>query len=70
MTTPDDPKRASLLRATADDLRRESSESKQPAAILYRISDLYAADESTSPEEIYRNVQYIFEVKDRGGINR
>ncbi|PSP99347.1 hypothetical protein BRC94_07325 [Halobacteriales archaeon QS_5_70_17] len=70
MTTADDSDRAALLRATADDLRGESSESKQLAALLYRVSDLYDPDEETTPEEIYRNVQYILEVKERGGIDR
>lgn len=69
-TTDDDPNHAALLRATADDLRGETSESKQLAALLYRVSDLYDPDEETTPEEIYRNVRYILQVKEHGGIDR
>jgi hypothetical protein len=75
MTTSDgrfepDPERTRLLRAVADDVRGESSESQQLAAVLYRVSDLYDADEETTPEEIYRNVRFILDVKERGGLNR
>jgi 2,4-dienoyl-CoA reductase-like NADH-dependent reductase (Old Yellow Enzyme family) len=70
MTTDSDPGRATLLREIADDVRAESSESRQLSAVLYRISDLYDPDEETTPEEIYRNVRYIFDVKERGGIDR
>ena len=65
-----DVERAETLREIGDDIRGDSSESKLVAAILYRISDLYDPDEETTPEEIYRNVQYILEVKERGGIDR
>ena len=41
-----------FIRAVAEDLRGESSESKQLSALLYRVSDLYDPDEDTSPEEI------------------
>ena len=70
MTVEEDIERAMLLRDVADDLRGESSESKQLSAILYRVSDLYDPDEETSPEEIYRTVRYILSVKERGGIDR
>jgi hypothetical protein len=75
MTTSDerfepDAERTRLLRAVADDVRGESSESQQLAAVLYRVSDLYDADEETTPEEIYRNVRFILDVKERGGLNR
>lgn len=63
-----DPERARLLRETADDIRGESSESEQIAAMLYRVSDLYASDEETTPEEIYRNMGNILEIKARGGL--
>lgn len=62
-----DPERVGRLRTIADDLRGESSESRQLAAILYRISDLYDEDERTDPVEIYKNVEAIFEIKARGG---
>lgn len=65
-----DPDRVTLLRETADDLRGESSESKQLAAILYRVSDLYDESEETSPEEIYIAVRNVLNVKERGGLGR
>lgn len=64
------PDRVTLLRETADDLRGESSESKQLAAILYRVSDLYDESEETDPEEIYIAVRNILNVKERGGLGR
>ncbi|ESP89085.1 hypothetical protein [Candidatus Halobonum tyrrellensis] len=65
-----DDERRELLRAVADDVRGESSESRQVAAILYRVSDLYDPGEDTSPEEIYLNVRNIVNVKERGGLRR
>ena len=59
-----------FLRAIAEDVRGESSESKQLSAILYRVSDLYDPDEDTSPEEIYLNVRRIMQIKERGGLRR
>lgn len=70
MTVEKDHERTRLLREVADDVRAESSESKQIAAILYRVSDLYDPEEETSPEEIYLNVRYILNVKEQGGIDR
>ncbi len=63
-----DPERAAMIRAIADDVRGESSESEQLAAILYRVSDLYDPDEATTPEAIHRNVRNILEIKARGGL--
>lgn len=65
-----DPKRVRLLRETAEDLRGESSESEQLAAILYRVSDLYDGSEETSPQEIYIAVRNILNVKESGGLGR
>ena len=65
-----DPERVRHLRAIADDVRGEDSESRQLAAILYRVSDLYDEREDTSPAEIYRNVKTILEVKERGTMER
>jgi len=65
-----DPERVAVLRATADDLRGDSSESKQLANVLYRISDLYDDSEETSPEEIYLAVRNILNVKESGGLER
>ena len=62
-----DPDRAALLREVAEDVRGETAESEQVAAMLYRVSDLYDSDEETTPAEIYRNLRTILEVKERGG---
>jgi hypothetical protein len=67
---PADPERVATLREIADDVRGETGESRQLAAILYRVSDLYDPDEATSPVEIYRNVEHIMEIKAQGGIDR
>lgn len=64
------PERVRLLRETADDLRGESSESEQLAAILYRVSDLYDEREETDPQEIYIAVRNILNVKESGGLGR
>ena len=63
-----DPDRAATLRDIADDVRGDSSESEQVAAILYRVSDLYDPDEETTPEAIHRNVRNILEITARGGL--
>ena len=65
-----DPERVAQLRAVADNIRGDTSESKQLANILYRTSDLYDPDEETTPEEIIRNVTFILEVTERGGLDR
>ncbi|WP_226481957.1 hypothetical protein [Natrinema amylolyticum] len=65
-----DPERVERLREIADDVRGDTSESKQLANILYRTSDLYDEGEDTSPEEIVRNVKFILEVTERGGLDR
>jgi len=62
-----DPERAALLREVGEDIRGETSESEQVAAMLYRVSDLYDPDEETTPAEIYRNLRTILKVKERGG---
>jgi len=59
-----DPERVETLRAIADDIRADSSESKMVAAILYRISDLYDPEEETSPRDIYLNMREIIRTKE------
>lgn len=59
-----------LLREVAEDVRGDSSESEQLAAILYRVSDLYDEEEDTDSQDVYRNVKTIFEIKDRGTLAR
>lgn len=65
-----DTETSAFLRTIAEDVRGESEESEQVAAILYRISDLYDQDENTTPEAIYRNMRNILRIKERGGIDR
>lgn len=67
---PDDERRRRVLRTIAEEVRADSSESRQLSAILYRVSDLYDSDEDTSPEEIYLNVRNIVQVKAQGGLDR
>ena len=66
----DDADTRAFIRSVAEDVRGDSSESKQLSAILYRVSDLYDPDEDTSPEEIYLNVRRIMQIKERGGLKR
>ncbi|MFD1645356.1 hypothetical protein [Haloarchaeobius litoreus] len=65
-----DPETVAVLREVAEEIRGESSESEQLANILYRTSDIYDPDEETTPEDVVRNVKFILEVKERGGLGR
>ncbi|WP_256300231.1 hypothetical protein [Haloarchaeobius salinus] len=65
-----DPETVAFLREVAEEIRADSSESEQLANILYRTSDIYDADEETTPEDVVRNVKFILEVKERGGLGR
>jgi hypothetical protein len=65
-----DPERAVFLREIAEEIRGESSESEHVAAILYRVSDLYDPEEETSPEDIYVSVRNVFNIKERGTLER
>lgn len=65
-----DPETVAFLREVAEEIRADSSESEQLANILYRTSDVYDADEETTPEDVVRNVKFILEVKERGGLGR
>jgi alkanesulfonate monooxygenase SsuD/methylene tetrahydromethanopterin reductase-like flavin-dependent oxidoreductase (luciferase family) len=67
---PADDEVREFLRDVAEDVRGDSSESKQLSAVLYRVSDLYDAGEETSPEEIYLNVRHIMRIKSEGGLRR
>ncbi|ELZ40537.1 hypothetical protein [Halorubrum tebenquichense] len=66
----DDEAVRAFLREVAEDVRGDSSESKQLSAVLYRVSDLYDEAEETSPEEIYLNVRHIMRIKAEGGLRR
>jgi hypothetical protein len=65
-----DPETVALLRDVAEEIRADSSESEQLANILYRTSDIYDPDEETTPEDVVKNVKFILEVKERGGLGR
>jgi len=62
--------RAALLRAVAEEIRGESGESEQVAAMVYRVSDLYDPDEETTPEAVYRNMRTILRIRERGTLAR
>lgn len=59
-----DEDRVDVLREIADDVRGESSESKQVAALLYRVSDLYDPHEETTPKDVYVNMREILRTKE------
>ncbi len=70
---PDDPERVACLRAAADDLReRGADRASLLGAVLYRVSDLYDPEEpaDTTPEGVYRNMQNILQVTERGTLAR
>ncbi|PSP81535.1 hypothetical protein BRC81_00835 [Halobacteriales archaeon QS_1_68_20] len=61
---PDAEKRE-FLREIADELRGDSGESEQVAALLYRVSDVYDEDEETDPRDVYVNMRTILRVRER-----
>lgn len=65
-----DAERVETLRAVADDIRGDTSESEQLANVLYRTSDIFDPDEDTTPADVMRNMKFILEVKERGGLGR
>jgi hypothetical protein len=62
-----DPDKRAFLREIADELRGESGESKQVAAVLYRVSDIYDESEATDPRDVYVNMRNILRVREQGG---
>lgn len=62
----DDDKREAL-RAVADEIRGEDTPSRQVAAMLYRVSDLYDPAEDTDARDVYTNMKNILRVKQAGG---
>ena len=64
-----DPETRDFLRDVADELRGESGESQQVAAMVYRVSDVYDEDEDTDPRDVYVNMRTILRVKERGKEN-
>ncbi|WP_435096701.1 hypothetical protein [Halarchaeum sp. P4] len=71
MSEFDDDTKREVLRAVADDLRAEGSEEAEKiGALVHRVSDLYDEAEETDSDEIYRNMRFILEVSERGGLKR
>lgn len=71
MSLADDPETATLLRSVAEEIRcAETANNEQIAAMLYRVSDLYDPEESTTTQDIYLNMRNILNVKAHGGIRR
>jgi hypothetical protein len=62
-----DDDKCAVLRAIADDLRGEDTASRQVAAMLYRVSDVYDPAEDTDPRDVYVNMKNILQVKEAGG---
>lgn len=71
MSLDDDSETAATLRSVANEIRQtETTNNEQIAAMLYRVSDLYDPDETTTTQEIYVNMRNILNVKEHGGIRR
>ncbi|UPM43258.1 hypothetical protein [Halocatena salina] len=71
MSIDDDPETAATLRSIAEEIRQtDGTNTEQIAAMLYRVSDLYDPEESTTTQDIYLNMRNILNVKERGGIRR
>jgi len=64
-----DPEKVQFLREIGQEIREseDTSEAKQIAAIVYRISDVYDESEDTDVRDVYVNMRQILDVKERGG---
>lgn len=64
-----DPEKVRFLREIGQEIREsgDTSEAKQVAAIVYRISDVYDENEDTDARDVYVNMRQILDVKERGG---
>jgi len=64
-----DPEKVRFLREIGAEIRRsgDSSEARQVAALVYRVSDIYDGAEDTDPRDVYVNMRQILDVKERGG---
>ncbi len=60
-----DPDKRDFLREIAEELRGDSGESEQVAALLYRVSDVYDEGEDTDPRDVYVNMRTILRVRER-----
>jgi hypothetical protein len=70
MSDPDiapDPEKRDVLREIAEEVRGDSMQSQQVAAILYRVSDVYDEREDTTPRDVYVNMRNILRVIEQGG---
>lgn len=65
-----DAEKRDFLRAIAEEVRGETGESEQVAALLYRVSDLYDDAEDTTTEDVYRNVRNVLRIRERGTLER
>lgn len=73
MTGYDEDTKREVLREVADELRayeEHETEAERLAAVIHRVSDLYAEQEETDPKHIYLNMRNILEISERGGIER
>jgi hypothetical protein len=63
-----DAEKAQFLREIGREIREsdDTSEAKQVAAIVYRISDIYDENEDTDARDVYVNMRQILDVKERG----
>jgi len=62
-----DAEKRAVLQDVAEEIRGDSGESEQVAAMLYRVSDLYDDGEDTTPRDVYVNMRTILRVKEQGG---
>jgi len=60
---------AEFLREIGREIREsdDTSQAKQVAAIVYRISDIYDENEDTDARDVYLNMRQILDVKERDG---
>ena len=71
MTDFDDREKRAALREVADELREEDSEeAERVAAIVHRVSDIYADDEDVDAQRVYLNMRNILQISEQGGIDR
>jgi hypothetical protein len=63
-----DPERVATLREVAEELRDDTTEGEQVANLLYRVSDVYDAEEDTDVRDVYVNMKGILRVVEQGGM--
>jgi len=71
MTDFGDREKRDALREVADELRDEDSEeAERIAALVHRVSDIYADDEDVDAQHVYLNMRNILQISEQGGIER